>query len=310
MDDDALLEAALSRPGDASQVIGDGEQDTKDPKEENGKSHSHDPDLAIFAGDCEQTEPWVSHSRGQRNRLHPQNWGYTTYLDRVFKMTCFFDLVRLKVFPDAKDISESYGAIAAGARHCRLGPNAEKASGVLCLAVGDGSTPRTAGLAAFVTRWTCVSIDPCLREEWAGANPKDVRGLHGFVGTFEEWVPEKLQEAKELASQNGRVGVDSKPSLGLYYFMARSSKDQGARSPKGESQAQVKDLREELAVLKRSFAVLKRSAVAIRELDRWVDQDSLGANGNYIVMVMGLIGGACFASQRSGRRGAFDERLV
>ncbi|CAE8586544.1 unnamed protein product, partial [Polarella glacialis] len=204
MDDDALLEAALSRPGgDASQVIGDGEQDTKDPKEENGKSHSHDPDLAIFAGDCEQTEPWVSHSRGQRNRLHPQNWGYTTYLDRVFKMTCFFDLVRLRVFPDAKDISESYGAIAAGARHCRLGPNAEKASGVLCLAVGDGSTPRTAGLAAFITRWTCVSIDPCLREEWAGANPKDVRGLHGFVGTFEEWVPEKLQEAKELASQNG-----------------------------------------------------------------------------------------------------------
>ena len=51
--------------------------------------------------------------RGRRNRIRPQNWGYTTYLDRVFGMRCFEDLVRLRVFPDAKDISESYGALQA-----------------------------------------------------------------------------------------------------------------------------------------------------------------------------------------------------
>ncbi len=28
-------------------------------------------------------------SGGRRNRIHPRNWGYTTYLDRVFGMRCF-----------------------------------------------------------------------------------------------------------------------------------------------------------------------------------------------------------------------------
>ena len=39
-------------------------------------------------------------SGGRRNRIHPRNWGYTTYLDRVYGMRCFNDLVRMRVFPD------------------------------------------------------------------------------------------------------------------------------------------------------------------------------------------------------------------
>lgn len=56
-------------------------------------------------------------TRGRRNRIRPRNWGYTLYLDKVFSLRCFEDLVRLRVFPDAKDISESYGAIQAALRH-------------------------------------------------------------------------------------------------------------------------------------------------------------------------------------------------
>ena len=43
-----------------------------------------------------------------------QNWGYTTYLDRLFSMRCFEDLVRLRLFPGAKDMSESMGALQGG----------------------------------------------------------------------------------------------------------------------------------------------------------------------------------------------------
>lgn len=74
-----------------------------------------------------------SKRRGKRNRIHENNWGYTTYLDRVFGLNCFEvrrflfvmtrrfkshsqELVRLRVFPDAKDISESFGAIEAALR--------------------------------------------------------------------------------------------------------------------------------------------------------------------------------------------------
>ncbi len=59
--------------------------------------------------------------RGKRNRIHERNWGYTTYLDRVFGLRCFGDLVRLQVYPDAKDISESYGALQAALRYGTAG---------------------------------------------------------------------------------------------------------------------------------------------------------------------------------------------
>mmetsp|Transcript_27959 Transcript_27959/g.87094 ORF Transcript_27959/g.87094 Transcript_27959/m.87094 type:complete len:300 (-) Transcript_27959:48-947(-) len=168
---------------------------------------AHQEVLAEIAADCEFQEADVHSStpRKQRSRLHPRNWGYTTYLDRVFSLNCFFDLVRLQVFPGAKDISESYGAIAAAFRHCGLAPSPEKAKGVLCLAVGDGATPRTASLAAFITRWTCVSIDPALRPEWAGDTPQEVRSLHGFRGTLEDWVPQELERTAGLVQAQGEV---------------------------------------------------------------------------------------------------------
>eukprot|EP01051_Picozoa_sp_SAG22_P012554 SAG22_NODE_1316_length_4765_cov_2.544792_2_plen_586_part_00 len=130
-----------------------------------------------------------SRNGGRRNRIHPRNWGYTTYLDRVFGLACFGELTRLQIFPDAKDISESYGAVVAATRHGHLAHlgsrKAERAPGVLCLAVGDGATPRTAALVAFLTRWRAISIDPALRASWLGSEPQGVRRLSCYGGTFE-----------------------------------------------------------------------------------------------------------------------------
>jgi hypothetical protein len=50
-------------------------------------------------------------------KLRPRNWGFTTYLDRLFGMRCFLDIMQLGVFPDAKDISESMGALQAATVH-------------------------------------------------------------------------------------------------------------------------------------------------------------------------------------------------
>jgi hypothetical protein len=103
-------------------------------------------------------------------------------------MPCFVDLVRLRVFPDAKDISESFGALQAVIRHGMLadvsGSGAEtgrgagvveqqmaavqQRRGVLCISIGDGSSPRTACLAAHITSWHTVSVHPALRQEWVG----------------------------------------------------------------------------------------------------------------------------------------------
>jgi hypothetical protein len=55
---------------------------------------------------------------------------------------------------------------------------AKRQGGVLCISIGDGSTPRTACLAAFLTGWTTVAVDPALRRDWSGPAPKGVDGLH------------------------------------------------------------------------------------------------------------------------------------
>ena len=54
-------------------------------------------------------------------------WGFTQHIDAVWSMKCFKELM-LDVFPDAKDISESMGALRAATlySHLSLRKDAEK----------------------------------------------------------------------------------------------------------------------------------------------------------------------------------------
>ena len=118
----------------------------------------------------------------------------------LFGMNCFEDIVRLGAFGSAKDVSESMAVIHAASKHGELSSTAASAnddvksnakqgpSAVLCLCIGDGCTPRTAVLASYTKKWTCISIDPALSEEWQGTNPKNIDGLTGFGGTLVEFM--------------------------------------------------------------------------------------------------------------------------
>mmetsp|Transcript_10908 Transcript_10908/g.19920 ORF Transcript_10908/g.19920 Transcript_10908/m.19920 type:complete len:292 (+) Transcript_10908:1083-1958(+) len=116
----------------------------------------------------------------------PNNFGYCNYIDMLFSMRCFGDIVALGAFASAKDVSESMSAIHAATKHSDVLDL--KGSDVMCVCIGDGSTPRTAVLASFLKGWTCLSIDPALSEEWRGDCPKNVAGLMGFGGTLEEFI--------------------------------------------------------------------------------------------------------------------------
>jgi hypothetical protein len=123
----------------------------------------------------------------------PNNFGYCNYLDLLFSLHCFPDIVNLKAFHSAKDVSESMAALQAFDKHGTTNNNNnnknKKKSRVHCLCIGDGSTPRTAVLACFLNpQWTCVSIDPALQQQWQGTNPKGVQRLTGFGGTLEEFL--------------------------------------------------------------------------------------------------------------------------
>lgn len=88
-------------------------------------------------------------------------------------------IVSLKAFTSAKDVSESMAAIQAAnnsnnnnqhyGQQMHTDKRSMKEKKVLCLCIGDGSTPRTAVLACFLEKkWDCISIDPALHAEWHG----------------------------------------------------------------------------------------------------------------------------------------------
>lgn len=88
----------------------------------------------------------------------------TEYVNRFIKMRCAVDLLRLKMFPDAKEITESLAMVNACSNLPKLFDD-RKRSDINVVVVGDGRRPRTAALFAHLTRWNCFSIDPIMVEE-------------------------------------------------------------------------------------------------------------------------------------------------
>eukprot|EP00985_Skeletonema_marinoi_P023286 scaffold15419_cov206-Skeletonema_marinoi.AAC.3 len=149
---------------------------------------------------CKQ-QPKENAKQGRKSESgivrRPNNFGYCDYVDKLFSLNCFSDIVSLKVFTSAKDVSESMAAIQAASQY-GLQSNKQNGNRVKCLCIGDGSTPRTAVLACYLKQWECVvSIDPALQEDWHGICPKGVRGLVGFKGTLEEFMKSQQQEEHE-----------------------------------------------------------------------------------------------------------------
>ncbi len=83
------------------------------------------------------------------------------YISEFITLTCAPDLVAMRLFPNAKEITESFGAY--NAVRYRLPEWKLSDPEVTMVAVGDGSTPRTAATFAMRSAWSCFSVDPNLK---------------------------------------------------------------------------------------------------------------------------------------------------
>ena len=96
----------------------------------------------------------------------------TVYLDEFFRLRCASDILAKGIFyvnNPAKEISESMAVFNAVRR--TAGDSIFHSPTNLLVSVGDGSTPRTAGLFAFRSKMSCFSIDPLGKNGW------DIKGL-------------------------------------------------------------------------------------------------------------------------------------
>lgn len=82
------------------------------------------------------------------------------YFDMFLKLKCAPDLLKEKLFPNAKEITESLAAFWAVRKIVK--PESFGKENYLLYDVCCGSTPRTAAIFAFLTRWQTFAIDPNL----------------------------------------------------------------------------------------------------------------------------------------------------
>lgn len=99
---------------------------------------------------------------------HPNGAAMMRYLMEFVTMSCAPDLLAMRVFPNGKEISESFGAF--NAVRYRLPQFDLKDSTVNVVCVADGTTPRTGATFAFRSAWNVYSVDPLMRcgtQRWA-----------------------------------------------------------------------------------------------------------------------------------------------
>lgn len=112
------------------------------------------------------------------------NHGQYRYLNDFIKLNkSGSDMLHLGLFPDAKEITESYGAL--NAVRTKLKQYDLDDPTVTLVSVGDGITPRTAALFAFRTKWQCISIDPLLKVDKMLYWEENIQRLRCFPGKVE-----------------------------------------------------------------------------------------------------------------------------
>lgn len=121
-----------------------------------------------------------------RSRMVVANDGVSSrYFTEFIQLSCAVDLLECKLFPDAKELSESFGAFNAWRTHLSGEFDANDES-ITLLSVGDGCTPRTAGLFAFRTRWHCIAVDPEMGKSKDSKTTYDIARLQHHRAKIEE----------------------------------------------------------------------------------------------------------------------------
>lgn len=103
----------------------------------------------------------------------------TRYMDQLLALRCREELVLNEVFPDAKEMTESFAAADAAIHRAGLHARSDAVTAVV---VGDGSTPRTVATLALRTSWRTISVDPALRADRVARWPLTIERLELHAG--------------------------------------------------------------------------------------------------------------------------------
>ena len=119
-----------------------------------------------------------------KNKQFDRMWVPAKYLNRYIRLKASADMQALELFPNLKEIQESFSifnVIESYILKRDTNIDRNKENHVLCFVVGDGTTPRTAAVINFMTKWDTISCDPIMRNpaKYAGIKRCYVRTSKG-----------------------------------------------------------------------------------------------------------------------------------
>lgn len=109
------------------------------------------------------------------------------YLEHFVRSKCAPDLLVWKMFPNCKEITESWGCFEATKHTRKFSSDFWNNPNRLVIVVGDGKRPRTGATFAMRTAWTVISVDPAIDRPYP-----QIKRLHTISSKVEEWTPEPI----------------------------------------------------------------------------------------------------------------------
>lgn len=124
------------------------------------------------------------------------------YINRFISLNSLEEFGKYKLFPNPKEVTESFAMYVAVMKY--VVENTDICKGrndARVFVVGDGVTPRTAGLMAFMTKFQCVSIDPELRDR----DYSEIRRLRIVQKKIQDWEPGVLNSGDGVLNQKPHI---------------------------------------------------------------------------------------------------------
>lgn len=108
------------------------------------------------------------------------------YVDEFISSRFAPDILPLRIFPNTKEITESFAAHHAARKFLRKDfPLNDPNVNVIC--IGDGNSPRTAATFAFRSAWNAISVDPRLKVNFIDQWESKIKRLTCIPKRIQNW---------------------------------------------------------------------------------------------------------------------------
>ena len=206
----------------------------------NGPNNNSNNNNLMGMGNKDVNSSFSGKAYGHTDSDRSPNIANCKYIDALLQLPSYLNLNAFGLFMNCQDVSVSmaaleavrlYGTLDEGCfvpHDCDGVPisnekektdneaNKVNPKSVVCIVLGEGSTPRTAILASQHYGWTTIAIDPKLSEDWDGYHD-DIPNFTGYSVSISDFMDDNGGEFSETMIEFSHEGVQHLVIIGVQH---------------------------------------------------------------------------------------------